>query len=94
VAQRAKFASKPLWVVKDKETEKGTERMWPSGKYVPQSRGEVDDSIGKWVEGGASVENEDVVLFITVGGSKRDMMLASFDSDRFLTCRGDTYSPP
>lgn len=72
VAQRAKFASKPLWVVKDNETEKGTERMWPSGKYVPQSRGEVNDSVGKWVEGKASVENEDVVLFLTVGESKRD----------------------
>ena len=70
VAQRAKFASKPLWVVKDKETEKGTERLWPAGKYVPQSRGEVDDSIGKWVEGKASVENEDILLFLTIGESK------------------------
>jgi primary-amine oxidase len=69
VAQRAKFASKPLWVVKDKETEKGTERMWPSGKYVPQSRGEVNDSVGKWVEEKASVENEDILLFLTVGES-------------------------
>jgi len=72
VAQRAKFASKPLWVVKDKETEKGTERLWPAGKYVPQSRGEVDDSIGKWVEGKASVENEDILLFLTIGESKRE----------------------
>jgi primary-amine oxidase len=69
VAQRAKFASKTLWVVKDKETEKGTERMWPSGKYVPQSRGELNDSIGKWVEGKASIENEDILLFITFGES-------------------------
>lgn len=72
VAQRAKFASKPLWVVKDKETEKGTERMWPSGKYVPQSRGEVDDSVGKWVEEKASIENEDIVLFLTIGKWERD----------------------
>jgi len=72
VAQRAKFASKTLWVVKDKETDQGTERMWPSGKYVPQSRGEVNDSIGKWVEGKASVESEDILLFLTVGESKRD----------------------
>ena len=70
VAQRAKFASKPLWVVKDNETEKGTERMWPAGKYVPQSRGEVNDSIGRWVEGKASVEKEDILLFLTVGESK------------------------
>jgi len=70
VAQKAKFASKPLWVVKDNEAEKGTERMWPAGKYVPQSRGEVNDSIGKWVEGKASVEKEDILLFLTVGESK------------------------
>lgn len=67
VAQRAKFATKPLWVVKDKEGEKGTERMWPSGKYVPQSRGEANDSIGKWVEGKAGIENEDILLFMTIG---------------------------
>lgn len=73
VAQRAKFASKSLWVVKEKETEKGTERMWPSGKYVPQSRGEVNDSIGKWVEGKASVENEDILVFITVGELNRNI---------------------
>ena len=73
VAQRAKFASKPLWVVRDREAGKGTERMWPSGKYVPQSRGEVSDSIGKWVEGKDSVDNEDILVFITVGESNRDI---------------------
>ena len=72
VAQRARFASKALWVVRDKETEKGTERMWPAGKYVPQSRGEVTDSIGRWVEGKASVENEDILLFITIGKLKHN----------------------
>ena len=72
VAQRARFASKPLWVVKDKETEKGSERLWPAGKYVSQSRGEVDDSVRKWVEGEASVENEDILLFLTVGELGRD----------------------
>jgi len=72
VAQKAKFASKPLWVVKDKENGKGTERFWPAGRYVTLSRGEVGDSIGRWVEGGASIENEDILLFITVGESNRD----------------------
>lgn len=68
VSQRAKFATKPIWVVKDKEEEgKGTARMWPSGKYVPQSRGEPDDSIGKWVDEKASIEAEDIVLFLTFG---------------------------
>ena len=70
VSQRARFATKPLWVVKDKDTEKGSLRMWPSGKYVAQTRGEVDDSIGRWVEGGDSIENEDILLFLTVGESK------------------------
>ena len=42
VAQRAKFASKPPWVVKDEETEIGTERFWPAGRYVALSRGEVE----------------------------------------------------
>ena len=74
VAQKAKFASKPLWVVKDKETENGTERLWPAGKYVAQSRGEADDSIGKWVEGEANVENEDILLFISFGESKRNTL--------------------
>ena len=95
VAQRAKFASKSLWVVKDKETEKGTEPMWPSGKNVPQSRGELSDSIGKWVEGNASVEDEDILLFITVGGSSfKPRYIMSFHSYRLLTCRGDTYPTP
>ena len=92
VAQRAKFASKPLWVVKDNETEKGTERMWPAGKYVPQSRGEVNDSIGKWVEGKASVEKEDILLFLTVGESKR--RASGLHIQTGFTCRPDTYPPP
>lgn len=93
VAQRAKFASQPLWVVKDKEGEKGTERMWPAGKYVPQSRGEVDDSIGKWAEAKASVDNEDIVLFLTIGERKRHIPYFHIQID-FLTCRVDAYPPP
>jgi primary-amine oxidase len=93
VAQRARFASKPLWVVKDKESEKGTQRFWPAGKYVTQSRGEVDDSVGKWVKEEASIENEDIVMFLTVGESKRDM-LGSHTQVGFFTCRRDAYPPP
>ena len=59
VAQKAKFASKSLWVVKDKETGRGTERFWPAGKYVSQSRGE------------ANIENEDILVFLSFGESKR-----------------------
>ena len=89
VAQKAKFASKPLWVVKDKETERGTERFWPAGKYVMQSRGEVDDSIGKWVEGEASVENEDIVVFLSFGEWKRGSRVQT-DSE---SCVGATHIP-
>ena len=82
VSRRAEFASKPLWVVRDKEAEKGsTERIWPSGKYVPQSRGEGNDSIGKWVEEKASVEHEDILLFLTVGKSNHDILCPRIYND-------------
>ncbi|KAG1848527.1 copper amine oxidase [Suillus subalutaceus] len=42
--------------------------MWPSGKYVPQTREEPEDSVGRWVkDGNGSIENEDIVLYLTVG---------------------------
>ncbi|KIJ66507.1 hypothetical protein HYDPIDRAFT_86968 [Hydnomerulius pinastri MD-312] len=67
IARRASFAHKPIWVVRDVEGPKGG-RMWPSGKYVPQTREEPNDSVGKWVkEGQGSIDNEDIVLYLTVG---------------------------
>ncbi|KAG1902546.1 copper amine oxidase [Suillus fuscotomentosus] len=67
VARRASFAHKTLWVVRDKEGADGS-RMWPSGKYVPQTREEPEDSVGRWVkDGNGSIENEDIVLYLTVG---------------------------
>jgi primary-amine oxidase len=66
VGNRATFAKKVLWVVKDKDEGNGG-RMWPAGKYVPQTRVEPEDSIRGWVKGDESIENEDIVLFITVG---------------------------
>ncbi|KAF9235139.1 copper amine oxidase [Melanogaster broomeanus] len=67
VARRASFAHKALWVVKDVEGPKGG-RMWPSGKYVPQTREEPEDSVGRWVkEGQGKIDNEDIVLYLTVG---------------------------
>ena len=65
-ARRAAFAKKALWVVKDVEDPKGG-RIWPSGKYVPQTRGEPQDSVGQWVKGDENIENEDLLLYITVG---------------------------
>ncbi|KAI6010950.1 copper amine oxidase [Pisolithus orientalis] len=67
VARRASFANKQLWVVRDDEGPKGS-RTFPSGRYVPQTREEPKDSVGKWVnEGDGSIENEDIVIFLTVG---------------------------
>jgi primary-amine oxidase len=67
IARRASFAHKALWVVRDDEGPKGG-RMWPSGKYVPQTREEPEDSVGRWVkEGQGSIDNEDIVLYLTVG---------------------------
>jgi primary-amine oxidase len=67
IARRASFAHKPLWVIRDQEGADGS-RMWPSGKYVPQTREEPKDSVGRWVrEGDGSIENEDIVLYLTIG---------------------------
>jgi primary-amine oxidase len=65
-ARRAAFLTEAVWVCRDEEGEKGG-RMWPSGKYVPQTRDEPEDSVGKWVRGKGNVDNEDILLFLTVG---------------------------
>jgi len=66
VGRRAGFAKKALWVIKDVEDSKGS-RMWPSGKYVPQTREEPEDSVGQWLKTDSLIENEDVLVYITVG---------------------------
>jgi primary-amine oxidase len=66
VLRRAEFLNEALWVCRDVEGPKGG-RMWPAGKYVPQTREEPDDSISKWVQRKGNVENEDIVLFLTIG---------------------------
>ncbi|KAI6164518.1 copper amine oxidase [Pisolithus thermaeus] len=67
IMMKASFAHKQLWVVRDEEGPKGS-RIFPSGRYVPQTREEPEDSVGKWVkEGKGSIENEDIVLFLTLG---------------------------
>ncbi|KAJ6491696.1 copper amine oxidase [Mycena vitilis] len=66
VGRRATFAKKAVWVCRDVETPKGG-RMWPAGKYVPQTRDAPEDSIGNWVKGEKSVENEDILMYLTVG---------------------------
>jgi primary-amine oxidase len=65
---RAGFLKKTLWVCRDEEAEgEGSVRMWPAGKYAPQTREEPEDSIASWVEGQKPVEDEDVLVYVTVG---------------------------
>lgn len=66
VGVRATFAKKPLWVVKDVEGPLGG-RMWPSGKYVPQTTSEPQDSLAYWVYGDGNIAEEDLVVFVTMG---------------------------
>lgn len=64
--RRAGFAAKSLWVVKDKENELGG-RMWPAGRYVPQTTNAPKDSVEEWAKEEESIENDDILLFITFG---------------------------
>ena len=66
VAKRSGFAKKALWVVKDKEGPKGS-RVWPSGKYVPQTRNIPEDSIVNWAKGDENLNGEDLLVYITIG---------------------------
>jgi primary-amine oxidase len=67
VLKRAGFAGKSLWVVKDAEDGIGG-RMWPAGRYVPQTKDVPEDSVLEWAKGDESIEDEDIVLFLTLGG--------------------------
>lgn len=64
VGKRAMFATKSLWVTRDDENEP---RMWPAGKYVPQTRTHPVDSVANWCKGDDSLEDQDLVLFLTMG---------------------------
>ncbi|KIK71526.1 hypothetical protein GYMLUDRAFT_149303 [Collybiopsis luxurians FD-317 M1] len=64
--RRAAFTRYPMWVVKEVEGEKGG-RMWPAGKYVPQTREQPEDSIASWVAGELPVKDDDILVFLTVG---------------------------
>lgn len=64
--KRASFTKYPVWVCRDEEGDKGS-RMWPAGKYVPQTRESPEDSISSWVEGGKKIDNEDILMYLTVG---------------------------
>ncbi|KAJ3821709.1 copper amine oxidase, partial [Lentinula raphanica] len=64
--RRAGFTKYPIWVVKDVEGPKGG-RMWPAGKYVPQTRTQPEDSVASWIAGELPVKDEDLLVFLTVG---------------------------
>lgn len=64
ITRRAHFGTKSLWVVRDDENKP---RMWPAGKYVTQTRSNPDDSVATWCAGDESLEDQDLVLFLTMG---------------------------
>ena len=66
VAKRSGFAQKALWVVRDKEGPKGP-RVWPSGKYVPQTRDTPTEGIVNWAKGDDSLNGEDILVYLTMG---------------------------
>lgn len=66
VGKRAPFAKKAIWVVKDEEGRTGG-RMWPAGKYVPQTREEPEDSVASWARGEDRIFNDDILVFVTIG---------------------------
>ncbi|KAF8529091.1 hypothetical protein BU17DRAFT_80259 [Hysterangium stoloniferum] len=41
-------------------------RMWPAGHYIPQTTDAPEDSVDGWMQT-ESIENEDIVLFLTLG---------------------------
>lgn len=76
-AKRAAFLKNTMWVCQDVEDgENGSTRMWPAGKYVPQTKEEPEDSVGSWVEGKLPVENRDILLYVTVGTSNQHLQFS------------------
>jgi primary-amine oxidase len=72
-ARRAGFASRTLWIVPDEEDERTGEsqRMWPAGRYVPQTRGEALDVVDSWAtdKSNDSIVDRDIILFVTFGAT-------------------------
>jgi len=60
VGKRAGFLSSPLWV-----TPYDASENYPAGDYLFQSKG--GEGLSQWTRANRSVENEDVVLWYTVG---------------------------
>jgi len=68
VVKRAPFLRHDLWVCRDVEGEKGpSERVYPAGKYVPQTRDIPEDSVGNWVKGEQPIDGEDILVYFNIG---------------------------
>lgn len=94
-AKRASFLKKTFWVCRDVEAEdSGTIRMWPAGKYVPQTREEPKDSVGSWVDGEMNVEDEDILVYLTVGKDHIPIIFLTWLINLFLYLRDNPYSSP
>jgi primary-amine oxidase len=62
VGRRAPFAKHHLWAVPYKEG-----RLYPAGKYVPQTKEAPEDSLVGWGKGSQNLEQEDLLVFLTFG---------------------------
>lgn len=62
VARRAPFAKHHLWTVPFEE-----DRLYPAGKYVPQTYDPPADSVQAWADQDRSIANTDIVSFLTFG---------------------------
>ncbi|KAJ3558405.1 hypothetical protein NP233_g11516 [Leucocoprinus birnbaumii] len=67
IMKRAPFLRNTLWVCRDVEGEKGSERVYPGGRYMPQTRDTPADSIGNWVKEGQATEGEDIIVYFNIG---------------------------
>ncbi|PWY98606.1 hypothetical protein BCV70DRAFT_34424 [Testicularia cyperi] len=64
VARRAPFAKHHFWAVPYAE-----DRLYPAGKYVPQTYDAPADSLERWAHEDANIANSDLIAFITFGTS-------------------------
>lgn len=70
VGRRAGFARKGLWVVREEEGDGEDQRVYPAGRYPLQSRSVPKDSVEEWIKEEGSIEDSDIVLFLTLGGCR------------------------
>lgn len=63
---RVGFASKAVWVVPEDEGVRGG-RRWPAGRYIPLRDVPPTDSVVEWAKKEEKVDNQDILLFLTVG---------------------------